>query len=57
MIARLHARVHWTLGILRLFKHFSGFKFFLLPSRVHARPSAMLRERKPLGVQKQKTDL
>ena len=27
----------------------SGFEFILLASRVHARPSAMLRERKPLG--------
>ena len=25
-----------------------GFEFFLLPSIVHARPNAMLRERKPL---------
>ena len=32
-----------------IFKHFSGFEFFLLPNRVHARHSAMLRERKPLG--------
>jgi len=32
--------VHWTLGIPRHFKHFSGFKLSLLPSRVHARPSA-----------------
>ncbi|MDP1716153.1 MAG: hypothetical protein Q8L41_15555 [Anaerolineales bacterium] len=30
-------------------KHFSGFEFSLLPSRIHARPSAMLRERKPLA--------
>jgi len=30
-------------------KQFSGFEFFLLPSRVHARPSAVLRERQPLG--------
>jgi len=29
--------------------HLSGFEFFLLPSRIHARRSAMLRERKPLG--------
>jgi len=36
-------------GFCRIFKHFSGFGFFLLPSRVHARPSAMLRERKPLA--------
>ena len=43
--------------IVTIFKHFAqrGFEFFLLPSRVHARPSAMLppsgtmRERKPLG--------
>jgi hypothetical protein len=42
----------WTLGILPHYgKHFAqrGFGFFLLPSRVHARPSAMLRERKSLG--------
>jgi hypothetical protein len=26
-----------------------GFEFFLLPSRVHTRPSGMLHERKPLG--------
>ena len=36
--------------ICAIYKHFSGFEFFLLPSRVHARPSAMLRERKPLGI-------
>jgi hypothetical protein len=36
-------------GFRGIFKHFSGFEFFLLPSIVHARPSAMLRERKPLG--------
>jgi len=35
-------------GTLRV-KHFSGFGLFLLPNRIHARPSAMLRERKPLG--------
>jgi hypothetical protein len=35
-------------GTLRV-KQFSGFEFFLLPSRDHARPSAMLCERKPLG--------
>ena len=27
-------------GTVRLFKHFSGFEFFLLPSRIHARPHA-----------------
>ena len=34
-----------------IFKHFAkrGFEFFLLPSIVHARSAAMLRERKPLG--------
>jgi len=36
----------WTLGILA---HFLCFEFFLLQNIVHARPSAMLRERKPLG--------
>jgi len=29
-------------------KHFSGFEFFLLSNRVHACPSAMLRERELL---------
>jgi hypothetical protein len=28
---------HWTLRILRASQAFSGFGFFLLPSRVHAR--------------------
>jgi len=28
------------LGFCGIFKHFSGFEFFLLPSRVHARPAA-----------------
>jgi hypothetical protein len=32
--------VHWIGGIRSIFKHFSGFKFFLLPSRVHARSFA-----------------
>ena len=35
--------------ICAIYKHFSGFEFSLLPSRVHARPSAMLRERTPFG--------
>jgi len=35
-------------GALRV-EHFSGFELFLLSNRVRARPSAMLRERKPLG--------
>ena len=26
---------HW--GVCRIFKHFSGFEFFLLPNIVHAR--------------------
>jgi hypothetical protein len=43
--------VHWTLGI-GIFKHFSGFGFFLLPNIIHARPSAMLRERQPLKLSK-----
>jgi hypothetical protein len=30
-------------------KQFPSFKLMLLPSRIHARPSAMLCERKPLG--------
>jgi hypothetical protein len=37
------------LGVCRIFKHFYGFKFSLFPNILHARPSAMLRERKPLG--------
>jgi hypothetical protein len=43
--------VRWKLTrpICGIFKQFSGFEFFLLPGIVHARPSAMLRERKPLG--------
>src|SRR3989304_1659231 len=36
-------------GFCAIYKHFSGFEFSLLPNRVHARPSAMLRECKPLG--------
>jgi len=36
-------------GFCGFFEYFSGFEFFLLPSRIHARPSAMLRERQPLG--------
>jgi len=40
MIARHHSLVHWTLGILRGFEHFSGFEFFLLSNRIHARPHA-----------------
>ena len=36
--------VHWTLGTARracrIFEHFSGFGFFLLPSIVHTRPHA-----------------
>ena len=31
-----------------IFKHLPRFEFFLLPNIVHARPSAMFRERKPL---------
>jgi hypothetical protein len=27
-------------GFCAIFGHFSGFEFFLLPSRVHGRPSA-----------------
>jgi hypothetical protein len=27
-------------GFCRIFKHFSGFEFFLLPNRIHARPGA-----------------
>jgi hypothetical protein len=27
-------------GFCGIFKHFSGFEFFLLPSRIHARPHA-----------------
>ena len=32
--------VHWTGGIRRKYQAFSGFGFFLLPSRVRARPPA-----------------
>jgi hypothetical protein len=32
--------VHLTGGILRVFGHFSGFEFFLLPDLIHARPAA-----------------
>jgi len=41
--------VHWTLGILHGFQAFFRLEFFLFPNRIHARPSAMLRERQPLG--------
>jgi len=27
-------------GFCGIFEHFSGFEFFLLPNRIHARPSA-----------------
>jgi hypothetical protein len=27
-------------GFCAIYKQFSGFKFFLLPNRIHARPSA-----------------
>jgi hypothetical protein len=27
-------------GVCAIFEHFSGFEFFLLPSRIHARPPA-----------------
>jgi len=40
MIARHHYVVHLTCGILRIFKHFSGFGLLLLPNIVHARPHA-----------------
>jgi hypothetical protein len=33
-------------------KHFSSFGLFLLSNRIHVRPSAMLRERKPLRLSK-----
>jgi|GEM_PF-5894055 len=41
-MARHHDGVHLTCGSLRHAsrKHFSGFEFFLLPSRIHARPHA-----------------
>jgi len=32
--------VHRQKGFVAIYKHFSGFKFPLLPSRVHARPHA-----------------
>jgi hypothetical protein len=37
------------MGFVVMFKQFSDFEFSLLPSRIHARPSAMPRERKSLG--------
>jgi hypothetical protein len=42
MMARCHSTVQWTVGILphASRKHFSGFEFFLLSSKVHARPAA-----------------
>ena len=33
-------RLRLTRPICRIFEHFSGFEFSLLPNRVHARPSA-----------------
>jgi hypothetical protein len=27
-------------GVCAIYKHFSGFEFFLLPNRIHARPHA-----------------
>jgi hypothetical protein len=32
--------MYWTLGVCAIYKHFSGFEFFLLPNRIHVRPSA-----------------
>jgi len=39
----------WTLGILRDLQAVFWLRVFLLPSFIYARPSAMLRERKPLA--------
>ncbi len=36
---RFHANTG-QVGFVAIFKHFSGFEFFLLSSRVHARPHA-----------------
>ena len=36
-------------GFAAIFKHFSGFKFFLLPSRVHALVESMLALHKSLA--------
>ena len=40
----------YRFAALGIFEHFAkrGFGFFLLPSKIHAHPSTMLRERKPL---------
>jgi hypothetical protein len=45
------ARLKLARPICRVFEHFAkrGFEFFLLPNRVHAHASAMLRERTPLS--------
>jgi len=45
---RLHAKTG-QVGFAAIFKHSSGFELFLFPNIVHARPSVMLRERKPLA--------
>jgi hypothetical protein len=41
ILLKLHAtaqhRVHWTAGTCRVYRHFSGFEFFLLLNIVHAR--------------------
>ena len=38
MLANKACTGRW--GFCRIFKHFSGFEFFLLPNIVHARPPA-----------------
>lgn len=40
MQKRAQHSVHWTLGILRHFRAFPGFEYFLLPNIVHACPQA-----------------
>jgi hypothetical protein len=48
-LASLAERTAGRWGVCGIFEHFSDFEFFLLPNRIHARPSATLRGRKPLG--------
>jgi hypothetical protein len=52
--SQLTKRAHWTGGIRRHLQAFSGFEFFLLPSRVHARPAAANANRWVLAIQNRK---
>jgi hypothetical protein len=40
VIKRANKACSGQVGFCGIFKHFSGFGFFLLPSRIHARPLA-----------------